>query len=156
MDSPLNLSLNAGQKYCRMLQGEHSAMFLTFILPFVIKIFILCIFEWTFYTGFTVYHDFISWHICLPLVCMRSSKSPLSMAKPLSVGSPRVSKALISFSGDNPNAGLWFMYTAKKNISTLVLQSFNTSYMGHVARKPVFRVSDNVSFKPVSSATETS
>ena len=41
------LSLNAGQKYFRMLQGEHSAMLLTFIkLPFVIKIFVLSIFEW--------------------------------------------------------------------------------------------------------------
>ena len=39
------LSLNAGQKYCRMLQGEHSAILLTFIkLPFVIKIFVLSIF----------------------------------------------------------------------------------------------------------------
>ena len=35
------LSLNAGQKYCRMLKGEHSAKLLTFImLPFVIKIFV--------------------------------------------------------------------------------------------------------------------
>ena len=34
------LLLNAGQKYCRMLQGEHSAIFPTFIkVPFVIKIF---------------------------------------------------------------------------------------------------------------------
>ena len=34
------LSLNAGQKYRRMLQGEHSAILLTFIkLPIVIKIF---------------------------------------------------------------------------------------------------------------------
>ena len=49
------LSLNAGQKYCRMLQGEHSALLLTFIkLPFVIKFFVLSIFEWPFYTGFTV------------------------------------------------------------------------------------------------------
>ena len=33
------LSLNAGQKYCRMLQGEHSAILSAFIkLPFVIKI----------------------------------------------------------------------------------------------------------------------
>ena len=49
------LSLNAGQKYCRMLQGEHSAILLTFIkLPFVIKIFVLSIFEWPFYIGFTV------------------------------------------------------------------------------------------------------
>ena len=38
-----------------MLQGEHSAILLTFIkLPFVIKIFVLSIFEWPFYTGFTV------------------------------------------------------------------------------------------------------
>ena len=40
------LSLNAGQKYCRMLQGEHSAILSTFIkLPFVIKIFVLFSFE---------------------------------------------------------------------------------------------------------------
>ena len=48
-------SLNAGLKYCRMLQGEHSAILLTFIkLPFVTKIFVLFIFEWPFYTGFTL------------------------------------------------------------------------------------------------------
>ena len=47
------LSLNAGQKYCRMLQ--HSAILSTFIkLPFVIKIFVSSTFEWPFYTGFTV------------------------------------------------------------------------------------------------------
>ena len=40
------LSLNAGRKYCRMLQGEHSAILSTLIkLPFVIKIFVLSIFE---------------------------------------------------------------------------------------------------------------
>ena len=50
------LALNAGQKYCRMLHGEHSAILLTFIkLPFVIKIFVLSVFEWPFYTGFTVH-----------------------------------------------------------------------------------------------------
>ena len=49
------LSLNAGQRYCRMLQGEHSAIPLTFIrLPFVIKIFVMSILEWKLYTGFTV------------------------------------------------------------------------------------------------------
>ena len=38
------LSPNVGQKYCRMLQGEHSAILSTFIkLPFVIKIFVLSI-----------------------------------------------------------------------------------------------------------------
>ena len=39
------LSLNAGQKYCRMLQGEHSAILLTLIkLPFAIKTFVLSFF----------------------------------------------------------------------------------------------------------------
>ena len=50
------LSLNAGQKYCRMLQGEHSAILSIFFKPpFVNKIFVLSIFEWQFYTGFTVF-----------------------------------------------------------------------------------------------------
>ena len=41
------LSLNAGQKYCRMLQWEHPAILLTFIkLPFVIKTYVLSSFEW--------------------------------------------------------------------------------------------------------------
>ena len=49
------LSINAGQKYCRMLQWEHFAILPTFIkLPFVIKILILTIFEWPFHAGFTV------------------------------------------------------------------------------------------------------
>ena len=51
------LLLNAGQKYCRMLQGEHSAILSTFIkLPFVIKIFVLSIFEWPLKTGFAVFY----------------------------------------------------------------------------------------------------
>ena len=50
------LSHYAGQKYCRMLQWEHSAILSTFIkLPFVITIFVLPIFEWPFYTGFNVH-----------------------------------------------------------------------------------------------------
>ena len=50
------LLLNAGQTYCRMLQGEHSAIPSTFIrLLFVIKIFVLSVFEWPFHTGFTVH-----------------------------------------------------------------------------------------------------
>ena len=49
------LSLNAGQKYFRMLQGEHSAILSTFIkLTCVIKICVLSIFEWPLKTGFTV------------------------------------------------------------------------------------------------------
>ena len=50
------LSLNAGQKYCRMLQGEQSAILLTCIkLSFVIRIFVLSISEWPLYTGFNVF-----------------------------------------------------------------------------------------------------
>ena len=52
----VQLSLNAGQNYCRMLQGEHSAILFTINkLPIVIKILILSIVERPFYTGFTVY-----------------------------------------------------------------------------------------------------
>ena len=41
-------SLNAGQKYCRMLPLEHSAIISTFIkLSFVSKTFGLSIFEWS-------------------------------------------------------------------------------------------------------------
>ena len=60
------LLLNAGQKFCRMLQGGHSAILSTFIkLPFVIKIFVLSIFEWLFYTGLTVYETA---HVILVLI----------------------------------------------------------------------------------------
>ena len=49
------LSLNAGQKYCGMLQGEHSANLSTCIkLPFIFKTFVLSIFEWSLKPGFTV------------------------------------------------------------------------------------------------------
>ena len=48
------LSLNECQTYCRMLQREHSAILSTFIkLPFVIKIFVLSIFEWPLKAGLT-------------------------------------------------------------------------------------------------------
>ena len=50
------LLLNAGQKNCRMLQGENSAIISTFIkLPFVFKTFVLSIFKWPLKTGFTVF-----------------------------------------------------------------------------------------------------
>ena len=43
--------LNAGQKYCRLL----SAILVSFIkVPFIIKLFVLPIFDWPFYTGYTV------------------------------------------------------------------------------------------------------
>ena len=53
------LSLNAGQKYCRMLQ--HSAILSTFIkLSFVIQTYVLSTLEWVLCTGFTVYDFLIS------------------------------------------------------------------------------------------------
>ena len=63
--------LNAGQKYCRMLQGEHSAILSTLIkLPFVIKTFVLSIFEWPLKTGFTVVQqyaivDTLPWYVAI-------------------------------------------------------------------------------------------
>ena len=65
------LSLNAGQTYGRMLQGEHSAIRMTFIkLQFVIKTFVLSIFEWPLMTGFTVLSllKYIWYFIPLPLM----------------------------------------------------------------------------------------
>ena len=54
------LPLNAGQKYCRLLQEEHSSIFSTLIkLPFVIKIFVLSVFEWPLKTGLTVPAEFV-------------------------------------------------------------------------------------------------
>ena len=47
----LNLKVNGSP-----VHGEHSAILSTFIKqPFVIKIFVLSIFEWRLKTGFTVY-----------------------------------------------------------------------------------------------------
>ena len=43
----------------------------------------------------------------------------------------------------------------KSKLGMLLLQSNEKFYMGHVARKPVFGVSDKASFKAASSATET-
>ena len=49
------LLLNEGQKYCRMLLGELSALLLTFIkLPFSIKAFVLSNYKWPLKTGLTV------------------------------------------------------------------------------------------------------
>ena len=51
----IDFFLNAGQKYCRMLIRERSAILSAFIkLQLVIKPFFLSIFEWPFYTDFTV------------------------------------------------------------------------------------------------------
>ena len=55
-------SLNVGQKYCGMLQRMHCAILSTFIkLPLVIKTLVLPIFEWPFYTGFTVWGTYLTY-----------------------------------------------------------------------------------------------
>ena len=49
----------------KQVRGEQSAILSTFIkLPFVIKIIVLSIFEWLFYTGFTVFYFFFGF-VCL-------------------------------------------------------------------------------------------
>ena len=54
------LLLNAGQKYCRMLQREHSAILSTCIkLPHGFKTFVLSVFEWPLKTAFTVFVQLI-------------------------------------------------------------------------------------------------
>ena len=59
------LLLNAGGKYCRMLQSEHSAILSTSIkLTCVFKIFVLSIFEWPLKAGFSVLYIIISF-ICI-------------------------------------------------------------------------------------------
>ena len=58
------LLLIADQKHCRMLQGENSAILSTFIkLPFVIKILVLFIYEWLFYTGLLYIKIHMSQHM---------------------------------------------------------------------------------------------
>ena len=54
-----------------MLQGEHSAILTSVIkLPFVVKICVLSIFEWPFYTGFTVL-ELSSWcHVAVIGMCL--------------------------------------------------------------------------------------
>ena len=52
------VSLNAGQKYYRVIQGEHSAILSIFFkLPFVIETIVLSIFEWPF-TQVLLYFQF--------------------------------------------------------------------------------------------------
>ena len=47
------LLLHVGQKYCKMLSLEHTAILSTFMtLPFIIQIFVLSIFEWPLKTDF--------------------------------------------------------------------------------------------------------
>ena len=61
------LSLNAGQKYCRMLQSILSTFFK---LLFVFKMFVLSIFKWPLKTGFTV----LSFRVIVLTWQLRSTK----------------------------------------------------------------------------------
>ena len=55
-----------------MLQREHFAILSTFIkVPFVIKIFVLSIFEWPLKTGFTVpFSDYRTFQLHKPFITM--------------------------------------------------------------------------------------
>ena len=72
------LSLNAGQEYCGMLQ-----YFRPIKLPFVIKVFVLSIFEWPFYTGFTVFQNQYKTKYNL---CLLSKSSQNFIQDPLTEG----------------------------------------------------------------------
>ena len=72
---------NYGLMQVKVLQnapGEHSAILSTFIkLPFVIKIVVLSIFEWSLQTGFTVYSGqelvLVIWLVDLPSFQMKGT-----------------------------------------------------------------------------------
>ena len=56
------MQVRAFERYIPLMQREHSAILSTFIkLPIVNKIFVLSIFLWPFYTGFTVFNCFSLW-----------------------------------------------------------------------------------------------
>ena len=83
------LSLNAGQKYCRMLQGEHSAIHSTFIkLLFVIKVFVLLIFSGCFTQVLLYIQGIFFWNImdkndslCLFLIVDLIMSAPFRVGK---------------------------------------------------------------------------
>ena len=66
MDLQDQLSPNAGQTYCRMLQGVHSAILLTSIKQqFVIKIFVLSFLSGRFMQVLLYVHRFYQLGICV-------------------------------------------------------------------------------------------
>ena len=65
------LSFNAGQKYCRMLQGEHSAILSTFSkLPFAFKTFVFSILSGCLRQGLLYFQVSLSYHLSLRLLCL--------------------------------------------------------------------------------------
>ena len=98
-------------KKCKMLQVEHSAILSTFIkLLFVIKIFVLSIFERPFYTAFTVHY------ITLTITLACGSSTVGSMYK-TSRGIP----PCLSFFTETP------LYTSKSPYSSYGLSSLTRS-----------------------------
>ena len=88
------LLLNAGQKYCRMLQESilqyFSAILLTFIkVPFVLKTFVLSIVEWPLKRGFTLESNFHAPVLLNLLNLLRKSDKLL--------GKPRISSLFTNF-----------------------------------------------------------
>ena len=86
--------------------AEHSAILLTFIkLPFVIKIFVLSIFEWPLKTGFTVY----------------------IAAK---IGNGLSSQGLIGIKGPEPNFGTYCLNIPNNFFSFEDFYCHNNSFLG--------------------------
>ena len=92
-------------------------------LPFVIKIFILSIFEWPFYTGFTVHVYFCLFIICwlFNLISEATGSFPNSTVP-----------SLHSVLGVQPTAGTW--------------DSAHRGYLGFLIHEPRHVISNNVAF----------
>ena len=66
-----------------MLQGEQTAILSTFIkLPFVIKVFVLSIFEWPLKTGFTVLKFFSAPKILFKNMCVKGRNAKFTCFSP--------------------------------------------------------------------------
>ena len=114
-----------------MLQGEHSTILSTFIkLEFVIKTFVLSIFEWPFYTGFTVSaqcHALVS--MCWVLFWAVNAICRSRWAKCLSI-----KLWIISF----PLVLTFVLGTQKNSLIETVLLSTHNICVGWELRKIIF------------------
>ena len=105
------LLINAGQKDRRM----YSAIRSTFIkLPLATKIFVLSIFEWPLYTGFTA-HDMKHVHVCTDLIyhayvllLYQHNRAPTYILSSLTFNN---SKSKQHMDGSNPPASIDPIYT---------------------------------------------
>ena len=72
--------LNAGQKYYRKLQGEHSAILSSFIkLPFVIKIGFLSILDWPIFAASSYTHMRIRIRVGTHLIISKFATSEIAI-----------------------------------------------------------------------------